>query len=37
MEFAGTDPRDGTVHMHGFADALSSVHIDVTGVIVVPE
>jgi hypothetical protein len=35
--FAGTDTLDGTVHIHGFADAFSSVHIEVTGVMVVPE
>jgi hypothetical protein len=37
VAFAGDNPLDGTVHMHGFADALSSVHIAVTGVMVVPE
>jgi len=37
VDFAGTDPLDGTVRMHGFADAFSSVHIEVSGVIVVPE
>jgi hypothetical protein len=37
VTFAGTDPRDGTVHLRGFADAFSSVHIEVNGVTVVPE
>lgn len=37
VAFAGTDPLDGTVHVHGFADAFSSVHIEVSGVLVIPE
>jgi hypothetical protein len=37
VDFAGTDPLDGTVHMHGSAGAFSSVHIEVTGVMVVPD
>jgi hypothetical protein len=37
VTFASTDPLDGTVHLHGSADAFSSVHIEVTGVIVIPE
>jgi hypothetical protein len=37
VDFAGSDPLDGTVHIQGFAEAFSSVHIEVTGVMVVPE
>jgi hypothetical protein len=37
VDFASDDPLDGTVHLHAFADAFSSVHIEVTGVMVVPE
>jgi hypothetical protein len=37
VDFAGTNPLDGTVRLHGYAGAFSSVHIEVTGVIVVPE
>jgi hypothetical protein len=36
-EFASTNVLDGTVRLHGYADAFSSVHVEVTGVIVVPE
>ena len=37
VDFASQDPLDGTVHLHGHADAFSSVHIEVTGVMVVPQ
>jgi len=37
VEWAGDDPLDGTVHMHAYAGAFSSVHIKVTGVMVVPQ
>ena len=37
VTWAGDDPLDGTVHLHGFAEAFSNVHIAVTGVMVVPE
>jgi hypothetical protein len=36
-EFASSNVLDGTVRLHGYADAFSSVHVEVTGVIVVPE
>ncbi len=35
--WASQDALDGTVHLHGFADAFSSVSVTVTGIIVVPE
>jgi hypothetical protein len=37
VTFAGTDPHDGTVHVHGNAGPFSSVHIEVTGVMAVAE
>jgi len=37
VSFAGTDPLDATVHMHAYAGAFSSVHVEVTGVTAVPE
>jgi hypothetical protein len=37
VTWAGQDALDGTVNLHGFAEAFSNVHIAVTGVMVVPE
>lgn len=37
VSFASDDPLDATVHMHAWADALSSVEVQVTGVMAVPE
>jgi hypothetical protein len=37
VTFASTDPLDATVHMSAFADAFSSVQVEVTGVMAVPE
>jgi len=37
VDWAGPDALDGTVHLHGEADAFSSVHVAVTGVMVEPE
>jgi hypothetical protein len=37
VDWASTDPLDGTVHMRGFAHAFSSVHIEVSGIEVVPD
>jgi hypothetical protein len=37
VTFASTDPNDGTVHVHGYAGAFSSVHIEVTGVMAIAQ
>jgi hypothetical protein len=37
VDWAGTDPHDATVHMHGYAGPVSSVHIEVTAIIAVPD
>jgi hypothetical protein len=36
-DWASNDPLDATVHMHASAGPFSSVHVEVTGVVAVPD